>query len=79
MAGKRIIITLSNDEKTWIDSYSKANEISVAEAVRQGVAVLRRREGDETYLRLVQKTRGTWRKGDGLPYQLAIRSEWEKT
>lgn len=79
MAGKRIIITLSNDDKLWVESYSKASKISVAEALRQGLVILRRQEGDEAYRRLVRKTGGLWRQGDGLSYQQAIRSEWEKS
>jgi hypothetical protein len=78
MAGKRILITLSQEDKIWLESYSKAARISVAEALRQGIAILRQREGRETYRRLIEKTRGTWERGDGLDYQQAIRSEWEK-
>jgi hypothetical protein len=79
MAGKRIIITLSKNDKIWIESYSKAYKISVAEALRQGLTILRRQEGQVAYHRLVEKTRGIWRKGDGLSYQQAMRSEWEKS
>jgi hypothetical protein len=78
MTGKRIIITLSQDDKLWIESYSKAYKISVAEALRQGITILRHREGQEAYRRLVEATKGVWRQGDGLAYQLAIRSGWEK-
>ena len=78
MTGKRIIITLSQDDKLWIESYSKAYKISVAEALRQGIIILRHQEGQEAYRRLVEATKGVWRKGDGLAYQLAVRSGWEK-
>jgi hypothetical protein len=79
MAGKRIIITLSEEERLWADSYSQAHKISVAEAIRQGLAILRQQEGLEAYQRLVEKTGGIWRQGDGLTYQRAMRSEWEES
>ncbi len=78
MPGKRIIITLSEEDKLWVEGYSQAHKISVAEALRQGLATLRRQQGQEAYRRLVEKTGGIWRQGDGLRYQQAIRSEWEK-
>lgn len=79
MGGKRIIITLSDEERLWADGYSQAHNISVAEAIRQGLAILRRQEGLQAYQRLVEKTRGMWRQGDGLAYQQAIRSEWKES
>jgi hypothetical protein len=79
MAGKRIIITLSEEDKLWVDGYSQAHKISVAEALRQGLATLRHQEGLEAYRRLVEKTGGIWKKGDGLSYQQTIRSEWEES
>jgi hypothetical protein len=78
MAGKRIIITLSEEERLWVDGYSQAHKISVAEAVRQGLDTLRRQAGNTVYQGLVKKTGGIWRRGDGLAYQQAIRSEWER-
>jgi hypothetical protein len=79
LAGKRIIITLSGEERLWVDGYSQAHKISMAEAVRQGLAILRRQEGQEPYQRLVEKIRGMWRQGDGLTYQQAMRSEWKES
>jgi hypothetical protein len=79
MAGKRIIITLSEEERLWVDGYSQAHKISVAEAVRQGLDTLRRQAGSTVYQGLVKKTRGLWGQGDGLSYQQEIRSEWGKS
>jgi hypothetical protein len=41
MAGNRTIITISDEDKTWLQSYSKVHGISIAEAVCQGIQRLR--------------------------------------
>jgi hypothetical protein len=76
MAGNRTIITISDEDKTWLQSYSQAHGISIAEAVRQGVQRLRLAEKQELYQTLVKSTQGIWKKGDGLKYQETVRSEW---
>ena len=76
MAGNRTIITLSETDKIWLQNYSRAHGISLAEAVRQGVQKLRFSEQQGLYRTLVENTRGIWKKGDGLKYQETIRSEW---
>jgi len=73
---RRTIITLSEEDKLWLESYSKAFKISVAEAIRQGISRLKGAEIQKTYRTLVQNTRGMWKKGNGLMYQKRIRSEW---
>lgn len=77
MASKRTIITLSESDKKWLESYSRAHEVSLAEAIRQGIRKLRDTEFVETYRDTVQRTQGLWRRGDGLRYQRKIRSEWQ--
>ena len=76
MKGKRTIITLPEEDKVWLESYSKAYQVSVAEAIRRGIKHLKKSVGTDTYIVLLQNTRGVWRKGDGLDYQEDIRSEW---
>ncbi len=77
MPGNRTIITLPEEDKLWLQSYSRVHGISLAEAVRQGVQKLRIAEQQELYRSLVRNTRGIWHKGDGLKYQESIRSEWD--
>ena len=62
MGGKRTIITLSEEDKIWLSSYSKAFNISVAAVIRQGVRRLREAES----IRLSNKDLRTsaWRSGD---------------
>lgn len=76
MGGIRTIITLSDKDKAWLESYSKARGISMAEAIRRGIGQLQEREERNIYQQLIQETRGIWKKGDGLTYQEKTRSEW---
>ena len=78
MKSTRTIITISEDDKKWLESYGRANQVSVAEAVRRGIYILRESSKQKTYQHLVKETRGIWRKGDGLKYQENGRSEWER-
>ncbi|MCJ7785512.1 MAG: hypothetical protein MUP41_16395 [Desulfobacterales bacterium] len=77
MASKRTIITISEMEKRWLMDYTKTHGISMAEAIRQGIASLKASQSLASYQRIVSDTKGIWRKGDGLKYQDQIRSEWE--
>jgi hypothetical protein len=76
MATKRTIITLSEEDKRWLESYSSLHRVSVAEAIRQGIRKLKEAELFENYQTIVQNSKGLWKKGDGLDYQKAIRAEW---
>ncbi|MCG2779189.1 MAG: hypothetical protein L6406_26235 [Desulfobacterales bacterium] len=77
VGSRRTIVTISDEDKTWLEGYSKAYNVSVAEGIRQGIKRLRETHESETYHWLVEKTRGIWKQGDGLEYQMNIRSEWE--
>ncbi len=76
MGSKRTIITLEESNKAWLEAYSASEGISMAEAIRRGIRCLRANEHNKLYNDLVKKTRGKWKKGDGLDYQRRIRSEW---
>ena len=76
MANVRTIITLSEEDKRWLESYSNLHHVSVAEAIRQGIRKLKEMELNENYRALVNNSKGLWKKGDGLTYQKKIRAEW---
>ena len=76
MGSIRTIITLSEEDKRWLESYSNAHQVSLAEAIRQGIRRLKDAELQVTYRVLVKSTKGLWKKADGLKYQRKIRSEW---
>lgn len=77
MGSKRTIITLSEEDKVWLESYSRTCRISAAEAIRRGIARLRDQEGRSVYKKIVSETRGIWKQGNGLEYQEKVRSEWK--
>jgi len=76
MPNKRTIITISDQERRWLASYIRTHRVSMAEAIRRGIACLKSSEGLPTYQKLVNNTRGVWLKGDGLKYQERLRAEW---
>jgi hypothetical protein len=77
MGSTRTIITISDEEKQWLKSYSQTHRISLAEAVRKGIHCLKSVEREKTYKTLIEETKGIWRRGDGLDYQKRLRSEWD--
>jgi hypothetical protein len=78
MAGHRTIITISNDEKHWLSNYTKRHGISMAEAVRRGIACLKSSQGKASYQMLLDETKGIWTKENGLKYQEKLRQEWNR-
>ena len=78
MGTTRTIITISEEDKRWLESYGKARGVSLAEAIRKGIRKLRESEGRDTYGAMVNKTKGLWKKGDGLTYQRRLREEWDR-
>ncbi len=76
MATTRTIISISEEMKKWVEGYSKAHKISMAEAIRKGISKLKKDEGKATYDRILEKTAGLWKGEEGLRYQKEIRSEW---
>ncbi|RQD75531.1 hypothetical protein [Desulfonatronospira sp. MSAO_Bac3] len=77
MAGQRTIITLPDEDRAWLESYSRTYGISMAEGVRRALRMLREDREKDVYRALVEQTRGTWKQGDGLEYQQRMRAEWE--
>lgn len=78
MKNARTIITISEQEKRWLAAYSGLHGVSLAEAIRRGIACLKTAEGHNAYCKFVQNTAGIWKQGDALTYQKEIRSEWGK-
>ena len=76
MKSRRTIITISDEDKLWLENYSRMHSISMAEAVRRGIIQLKERDTGEAYRRLVLQTRGIWKGEDGLRYQKKLRAEW---
>ena len=77
MGNIRTIVTLSEEDKVWLEHYSRTCGISAAEAIRRGIARLKDAEGGSVYEKIVSETRGIWKQGNGLEYQKKVRSDWE--
>jgi hypothetical protein len=77
MPAKRIIITIPDEDKLWLDGYARERKISVAEAVSQGIGLLKKRQRQNIYQKMVEITGGIWKKGNGLAYQQEMRGDWE--
>ena len=76
MGSKRMIVTLPEEDRRWLEGYSHAQKVSIAESIRKGIQRLKIEDTQKIYRRLVEGTYGLWKKGDGLKYQIKIRSEW---
>jgi hypothetical protein len=76
MATVRMFLRLSEEDRRWLEGYSRANKVPMAEVIRRAVKNLRQAQAGSTYQDLLQCTGGTWKQGDGLEYQRRIRSEW---
>ncbi len=75
MGSKGIIITISDDDKQWLENYSIIHEISMAKAIRKGIFLLKEEECGNIYQKIVKESKGIWKKEDGLSYQEKLRSE----
>ncbi|PIU94189.1 MAG: hypothetical protein COZ06_00160 [Armatimonadetes bacterium CG_4_10_14_3_um_filter_66_18] len=75
----RTLITISEDDKRWLDHYSRAHQQSMAETIRQAVSDFRTRLSGHTQDALLEETAGIWRRRavDALDYTRGLRDEWE--
>jgi hypothetical protein len=79
MGSKRTIITISDEDKLWLENYRRVHGISAAEAIRRGIARLKDEEGSSVYKKIIQETRGIWKEGDGLEHQKRARCAWVRS
>jgi hypothetical protein len=73
----RMIVSLEEKDKSWLDRQAVKAGLSRAEIVRQAVRRMQHDE-EETFDQLLDATRGIWRGGDGLRYQRKARREWDE-
>ncbi|MBF0594738.1 MAG: hypothetical protein HQL22_07205 [Candidatus Omnitrophica bacterium] len=74
----RAIISLHEDEKAWLDRYSRRKGQSVAETIRLAVRQLRNAERKAVPEDVLNRVSGLWknRKINALDYVEQQRSEW---
>lgn len=76
-----MVISLAKDDKAWLQHIAEDQHISMAEVIR--LAIERYRDEIQTtparsLHQILLKTKGIWKKADGLAYQRKIRSEWDR-
>ena len=74
----RTVISLPDDDKRWLDRRAAQEGVPMTELIRRAVRLLREHGGAERppFEELLERTRGTWKHGDGLRYQRKTRREW---
>lgn len=73
----RMVISLDEKDKAWLEQESRKSGKSMAELVRAAISEKRTAE-QKSFKELLEATSGTWTQGDGLEYQLKIRAEWDE-
>lgn len=73
----RTIITISETDQKWLDSYSRGHKLSRAEAIRRALKEFKQRHQQDTYKKAVEKTFGSWsgQNGDALEYVRQLRQD----
>jgi hypothetical protein len=78
----RTLISLEDEDKTWLDQRAKEEGLTMTELVRTAVRQYREQceasEAAESLEQLLRRTAGIWQGEDGLAYQRAVRGEWEE-
>ncbi len=74
----RTIISLSEEDKHWLDAYSKQAKMPVSKVIRAAISEFKRDKQAATHKHLLSQTAGVWRnkKMDALRYVEALRKEW---
>jgi hypothetical protein len=75
----KTLISLPEDDKAWLDTYSHAKRTSVAAVIRAAIKHYRARAPKQEGDAMLAETAGLWRdRGeDGLAYVNRVRAEWE--
>ena len=77
----RTIISLSQEDKIWLDDTAKEKHVSMTEIVRQAIAKYRKNykpKKPSTLEKLLHDTSGIYKKGDSVTYVRKLREEWDK-
>jgi len=75
---KRTVVSLSDEDKEWLDRRAEREGVPMTELVRRAVSMLREKlqREDPPFDELLEETSGTWPQGEGVDYQRRIRDEW---
>jgi hypothetical protein len=75
----RTIISIPDDEKTWLESFGRRHRISSAEVIRRAIREFRRTKSEKGLAAVLRKTTGTWTslKADSRDHVKDLRKEWK--
>ena len=71
----RTLISLEPEDKAWLARQAQEQGVPEAEVVRRALRQFRKQQ-DDSFERVLRRTRGIWKQGDGLAYQRRRRREW---
>ena len=78
----RTVISLDPEEKAWLDNKARELGKTMTAVVRDAVTLLRLEDArcaEPPLAKLLARTRGVWKHGEGLAWQKNLRAEWDKT
>ncbi len=75
----RTIISMSEEDKAWLDRRAHEEGLTMTEIVRRSVHLYREAvdPGDSEFPLVLERTREMWKGVDGLQYQRQLRDEWD--
>lgn len=75
----RTILSIPQDEKAWVDRYSRRHRISSAEVVRRAIREFKRIKSEKGLAVVLRETAGTWTspKGDSRNLVDSLRKQWD--
>ncbi len=76
----RTIITLSEQDKKWLDNFSQSRRQSTAETIRMAIRHFKGQVQKKSYKECLAMTAGIWKNGkkDANKYVKSLREEWGK-
>ena len=78
---QRMVISLTENDKTWLAKRAKTEHKSIAEVIRQAIHCFQeqheRKQMAKKQRNIILQSSGCWNNGDGLHYQQNSRNEWE--
>ena len=76
----RTLISISPEEKRWLDRQAKREHVSMSRLVRSGIHLLMGQgvPGEGSFEDRLKRTSGLWKAGDGLAYQQKMRASWDR-
>lgn len=74
----RTIISITDEEKAWLDRRAREEGVTMTELVRRSIALYREiaDPADSEFAATLSDTEGIWAGIDALAYQQSMREEW---